>query len=88
LTKKKIYFVSDKKTSFEKFFKNYLNIIFDNFGMNFIRYSNFVFEIDFYLNNVFLGNLISFYNGDIVSRASRSMNLAYIEFEHNQLNFF
>jgi hypothetical protein len=47
-----------------------------------------IFEISFYPNIIFLCNLNSFYKGDNITRASKFMNLAYLEFEVTELNFF
>jgi NADH-quinone oxidoreductase subunit G len=86
------FFLFHFKSNFEYIFINFLNIFFNTLGLNpikyFIKYSNFNFEYNLYMNNIFLGNLISFYKGDIISRSSKSMNLAYNEFEHNELNYF
>lgn len=46
------------------------------------------FELVFYVNNIFLSNLNSFYKGNNITRASKFMNLAYLEFEITELNFF
>ena len=76
----------------EKLFNNFIKLFFNNFGFNqklfFFKYTTKDFESFFYSNNLFLGNLISFYKGDIITRASKSMNLAYNEFEFNELNYF
>lgn len=89
---KNTYFLFSKKNNIEKIFINLINIFFNSLGFTnvnyFINYSILNFEICNYLNNLFLGNLISFYKGDIITKASKSMNLAYNEFEYNELNYF
>ena len=86
------FFLFSKKNNIEKLFINLINVFFNSLGFvninHFLKYSILNFEIYNYLNNLFLGNLISFYKGDIITNASKSMNLAYNEFESNELNYF
>lgn len=88
------FFLYSKKKNIEKLFTNLLTIYFNTFGFNifinnfFLQYSIFNYEIYTYSNDIFLANLLSFYKGDIITRASKSMNLAYTEFEFTELNFF
>jgi NADH-quinone oxidoreductase subunit G len=86
------FLLSINKNKLEKFFIDFLKIYFNNIGFSFINsfkyYSNFFFNFRMFLNNIFLGNLVSFYKGNIITRSSKSMNLAYNEFEFFELNFF
>lgn len=75
----------------ENSFKSLVFIFLNSSGFikNFFFFINYeTFSIMYSLNKIFLVNLSSFYKGDSITKASKFMNLAYLEFEHNQLNFF
>jgi NADH-quinone oxidoreductase subunit G len=88
----KINLLSFLNQDFQIFFKRLLYVFFnmkDSLYINdFLLLQMQIFEINFFPNIVFLCNLNSFYKGDNITRASKFMNLAYLEFEITELNFF
>lgn len=77
-------------SSFLLLLNSFFNLNFlDNNNIN--LFSNYFKILDFdkiySLNKIFLINTTSFFRGDVITRSSKFMNLGFLEFEMNELNF-